>query len=357
MSELDHHEQRTPDRRRSPVIVSGIAAATVGIFALLAHPITVGDVTIGIRASAPLVNVTVRQNNYTLRVGTGESPEPSGDSVSIVFYSGWDAATGNTSAAIKDGGVWGGAELCSSAQGWDSVQAVTAAPGTPPAGITNAMRHEYIQIGGSGDGGCGGIMDTTLVDGEDIYVRVWVYTDETENLANHALTIASGQAPNAFQWMVGKEGTANGWILQLKGPLGDIPHLGTEFAFYAGDPVAGVRDTLEFNHWYRFEALIDYLGDTANAPYQMHPRLYDSAGVLLYDDSTFIGSDNPTTITLQTMYANGDSFPVQEDGDRRTLVLSQEGATGLTDNRGEFFWWAGLGVSDSTWLGTFVPGS
>lgn len=98
----DLERRRNLPRRRSPVIVSGIAAATAGFIALLAHPITVGDLTVQLRVNAPLLSIVVQDargantgerttralNSYTLRVGTGDSPDPPGGDT-VAFQVNW----------------------------------------------------------------------------------------------------------------------------------------------------------------------------------------------------------------------------------------------------------------------------
>lgn len=274
------------------------------------------------------------------------------DGVALTFYSGWDNSTGVSSAALHDGTIWAGDDLCSSAQGFDSVQTSATAPGTPPAGVTNAMRHEYRLNGGVGAGLCGGISDITLTAWTDVYLRVWMYSTETENIINHALTFGRSN----FQFQAAREGFATGWIFKVKQATADIPRNG-QFAWNPGDTTTSVRDTLNHNEWYRVEFFIDFLGDSVGALYQMYPRIYNAAGTLIHDYRTFLGSEHSggSGVTLGTHYDGGDGFVVDNAVDWTLLQLAQEGALGETDNRGEFIYWTGMALSEEGWIGDFVP--
>lgn len=273
-----------------------------------------------------------------------------GGDVALTFFSPWNTATGNGSAALHDGTVWGGDDLCSSAQGWDSVQTIVAAPGTPPAGITNAMRHEYRLNGGVGDGLCGGISDTTVTASTPTYARVWMRSTETENVTNHALTLGVSN----FQFQLAREGYTPGWLLKVKQATADIPRNG-QFSWHPGDTTTSVRDTLNHDEWYRVEVLLDFVDDTL---YRIFPRVYDEADVLIHDYRTFLGSEHAggSGVTLGTHYDGGGAFVMNNAADWTVLQLAQEGAFGETDNRGEFSYWAGLALSEEGWIGDLVPG-
>ena len=116
----------------------------------------------------------------------------------------------------------------------------------------------------------------------------------------------------------------------------------------------GPDATLALGAWYRFEFAIHFVDPHQ---IQVHPRIYDSSGTLLWSDADFRQSNYGTSPiwngsnrwTLAAYYDAGHSFPV----DPAKLVNFAMGNNGQQDavDTGLCWYFAGVQIRTDWWAG------
>jgi hypothetical protein len=105
--------------------------------------------------------------------------------------------------------------------------------------------------------------------------------------------------------------------------------------------------------WYRFEYFVDYVDATH---IQVHPRVYDANGVLIFSDAQFLQSDFGSTSwngrsdwTLASYYAAGHSFCVDPTW-MNDFGLGNNGNYGA-DDTGKYWYFSAVEVRTDRWPG------
>jgi len=304
--------------------------ATVSALGLVTS-VAVGSATItatseGVNGSA-VVTVTV--------------PAPGG----VVFQSNWTAGLGNGNGAIGDGGLWGGL-----ANAGSSVLSVVAGG---PSGYANALRVQ--QQGPSGTGGWGYVQYNGLPPATDFYVRFYMRNDDTSPAEDHIVAATFTPVPPVEMFYMSKRGGATSWSVTLmswalSGPCGPYDYPVAEWE---------LNGQLARGRWYRFEYYVHFVtpgvpGGTAQMQY--HPRIYDDANVLLYQDADFRQRDYGTatyqgssTWTLDQFWATGHSrcVDVSRAGG---FSMGNNGQAGAV-NTGLYWYYAGVQIRTDHWAG------
>jgi hypothetical protein len=185
--------------------------------------------------------------------------------------------------------------------------------------------------------------DHIVAPSADFYVRFYMRNDDTSSAGDHAVE------PGLFarSWdnliYIRKRGGASGWQTVV-GTLN------------AGYPMNywGPSATLTRGAWYRFEFHVRYVDATH---IQVHPRVYDATGTLLWSDGDFRQADYGATTpwngsdtwTLASYYAAGYSFPV-DPTQLENFALGNNGQAGASDT-GLAWYFAGIEIRTDWWPG------
>src|SRR5262249_8191702 len=135
------------------------------------------------------------------------------------------------------------------------------------------------------------------------YVRFYMKNDDTSAAGDHIVT------PDIYQYenliYMRKRGTSRDWSFV-------IGAFGCGYTYPVG--YWAPKASLEFGRWYRFE---DYVHYTNANHIQVHPRVYDASGKLLFSEGAFVQSDPGSASwngrrnwTLASYYAAGHDFCV-----------------------------------------------
>jgi uncharacterized protein YjdB len=258
---------------------------------------------------------------------------PSSGGGGIVFQSDWSTA-GTAASAVTDGGRWGSYSEFNNGTGVQLLSVVSGGPGGRNAlkvlerGSTYAAEVEQ---------------DNILPPSRDYYVRFYMRNDDTSPSDDHA--VEPGLFADSWNSLIyiRKSSSASGW----QNVIGTIN---------AGYPINfwNTGATLAHGVWYRFEYYIHYVDATH---IQIHPRVYDASGTLVWSDADFKQADYGATTpwngsdtwTLASYYAAGYSFPV----DPTKLVnfaMGNNGQAGAVDT-GLAWYFAGVVIRTDQWPG------
>src|SRR5262245_24821810 len=109
--------------------------------------------------------------------------------------------------------------------------------------------------------------------------------------------------------------------------------------------------------WYRFEYFVHFVDATH---IQLHPRVYDMNGNLMFSDGEFKQTDfggatwnGRNDWSLASYYAAGNSFCVDPDA-VNDIGLGNNGQQGAS-NTGQYWYFAGIQVRTDTWPGAMAP--
>ncbi len=252
----------------------------------------------------------------------------------VIFESNWDTSTGTSAAAVTDGGKW--------PHYWEfnrgtGVQLLSVIPGGPDG--QNALR---VQQRGSTYAADLQI-DDVLPQSQDYYLRFYMRNDDTSSAGDHVVTVDawhyqsltflrkySGSAD--WRFVVSMYGCSEQYPLNHWGPPGRLPR----------------------GQWYRFEYFVDFID--ANHV-QVHPRVYDANGSLLYTDQDFQQQDYRASPlwngrndwTLASYYAAGYTFCVDPTF-MNEFAVGNNGQAGASDT-GAYWYVAAVQIRTDTWPG------
>jgi hypothetical protein len=252
----------------------------------------------------------------------------------LVFASDWSTAEGNTEEAITDGGAWD-RTFCGV-----SISSVLAVVPGESVGWTRTERAFRIQQRTGGD--CGGIeKGNALPASTSFWGRLYFRNDETAGINFHPVTLNLLGDIQSVPWA--RAGFTDG--VRINANLGaEYPH----GSWYAGSQAPpGTR--LPNGTWFRYEFHYEFLSELE---YRFYPRVYDMAGELLYDETSYFIGDSPYTTTLASWYAESDGnvFRHTDAELARSFGLGQEGQTLNPDNL-EYWYFADVALSLEGWIG------
>jgi len=261
----------------------------------------------------------------------------------VHWFSDWAYLAGSTDPAIQDNNKWTNVYCPTRA---DVVTVLTGAEVTA-LGWTrtpNIIRFMQRSSGVPLVGWCGGIESQNVVPvSTSHYGRTFFRSDQTNGINQHALTYNLLGAIQVTIW--GQEGSAGGVRKFIR-------------TYYdsAGDQSAWPNDAwyptavlLAHATWYRYEWWMEYVTATT---YRIHPRIYNMAGVLLYDSATYFHNNTPPAggATLAAWYAAGNTYGITDVQLARHLGLTMEGQPGAANN--DLSWYhADMKLSLDDWIG------
>jgi uncharacterized protein YjdB len=264
----------------------------------------------------------------------------------VVFQSDWSTGTGTGANIVTDGGRWAN---CWEFNNNTGVQLLSVVSGVGAPGGRNALK--VLQRGSTFAANlqqgpvsqAGGNASAAIVPaGTDYYVRYYMRNDDTSPAGDHIVTVDTWQYPN-LEYMR-KSSSSAGWTFV-------VGVYGCGYTYPVGywhPPV-----TLSLGTWYRFEYFVHWVDATH---VQVHPRLYDAAGTLLYDDATYQQSDpgvaswnGSSNWTLASYYAAGYTFCVNPAW-MSSFGLGNNGQQGAVDT-GLPWYFAGVQIRTDRWPG------
>jgi len=190
-----------------------------------------------------------------------------------------------------------------------------------------------------------------LAPGQDFWVRYYFRTDDTSGAGDHCTTCNFYQYDNLT--FLRKMGGPTSWryITSCYG----VPISPPQNANY---PVGhwSLRDRLQNGIWYRLEDGVHWIDGTH---IQVHKRVYDLNGTLLYGDADFQQQDygqsgnlsfgGRADWTLASFYAAGYSFGVHPLA-LADFAIGNNGQQGATAT-GLSWYYAKVGISTVGWVG------
>jgi hypothetical protein len=296
----------------------------------------------GLAAGAVTITATSEGKAGSVALTVVTRPPPSG----VLFASDWSSALGNTDAALRDGGKWDVAEVGGTTPVNPNEAVVVNT--TAPLGATNALR---LQQQGASPIGWARVakFHFTLPSG-DYYVRYYVRNDDVSGAADDHVVEPGlvGSLYNDLTYL-NKGEFATGWRPRFvlggnQGPNTTMPNWDL-----------GETGVLAYGRWYRFEYWVHF---TAPNRIQVHPRIYDDTGALLYSDTDFKsdpGYGQWAGASLASYYANSNpgggivDFGITP----LTLVNIEFGNNGSARsvNTGLFWYFGNVMIRGDTWAG------
>jgi len=258
----------------------------------------------------------------------------------LVFASSWNAATGNSQAAVTDGGAWNDYYPCMRS---DVLSVVSGAS----LGWTRSPN--ILRVREIGNLACGAVQRTQVVPVSTTHWgRMYFRNDETTQSSSFHNFSYRFVGNIQLVWF-NRRATAQGFELDVRLP-GTYP-----FNIWRLQSAAGTNALnpplvhLQNGTWYRYEWQIEYI---SAGRIRFWPRMYSNTGVLLYDASNFYQVDTPNSgrATLASWYAAGNSFAVSDLQLIRDIGIGNEGRA--PDTRPGQSWYIGnFAISTSGWIG------
>ena len=258
----------------------------------------------------------------------------------VVFASSWNTATGNSPAAVTDGGAWNDHYSCSRS---DVLSVVSG------AALGWSRSSNILRVTEVGNGACGAVQRTQVVPVSTTHWgRMYFRNDETTQ--NNSFHNFSYRFVGSIQliWF-NRRATAQGFELDVRMPAAYPLNIWRLQSSVGTNPSSPPLIHLRNGTWYRYEWQLEYVSATR---VRFWPRVYSEAGVLLHDAANFYQVDAPVagTATLASWYAAGNSFAVADLQLIRDIGVGNEGRA--TDTRpGQSWYIANFAISTTGWLG------
>jgi hypothetical protein len=252
----------------------------------------------------------------------------------VVFESNWDTAIGGTTTAVTDGGRWPRYMEFNNGTGVRLMSVVSGGPNG----------HNALRVQQRGSSFAADVQaDNVLPQSTDYYVRFYMRNDDTSGSGDHIVT---PDIYNYANWTyIRKNGGPTGWRFVSSSYACESP----------GWPVVhwGPPSALSNGQWYRFEYYVNFVNSNH---IQVHPRVYDAAGTLLFTDADFRQESYGSALwngrsdwTLASYYAAGHShcvFPTWMND----FAMGNNGQQGASDT-GMYWYYAALQIRTDTWPG------
>lgn len=276
------------------------------------------------------VSVLLILGSFAIGCSTTLSPS---DLPGAAFSSGWDTATGASSAAVTDGGRWPNYWEFNNGTG---VQLLSVVSGGPRG-------HNALRVQQRGSTFAANLqVDNVVPPSTDFYVRFYMKNEDTSREGDHIVTVDTWNYSNlTYMRKFGKPG---GWSFV-------ISLYGCGYTYPVGH--WGPEPTLANGQWYRFEYHVDYVDPTH---VQVHPRVFDASGVMIASDLDFRQQDYGSASwngrrdwNLASYYAAGQSFCV-DPGWVNDFGLGNNGQRGAVDT-GQDWFFSAVEIRTDRWPG------
>src|SRR5216117_116088 len=290
----------------------------------------------GLVVGTSTITATSEGRSGTASVAVTATP-PGG----VVFQSDW-STVGTAYADVTDGGRWMNYWEFNNGDPIQLISVVSGASVNAPGG-RNALK---VVQRGSVPGYAANIQqDRVVPPSTDFYVRFYMRNDDTSPAGDHIVTVDTYQYANLTY--VRKTASATTWQLTSS-------FYGCGYTYPIGHWT--LAQPLVNGAWYRFEYFVHFVDATH---VQVHPRIYDAAGVQIGGDADFQQSNYKMSgnlsfggrddWTLALFYAAGYSFCVNP-----TYVTSfgmgNNGQNGSVDT-GLAWYFAGVEIRTDRWPG------
>jgi hypothetical protein len=289
---------------------------------------------LGLRVTAGAATVDLAP--LPLRTGGG-----GGDVGTTYLAAKWGTATGNSEAAIGDGGLF--TNLYSPGNWEQSLRVITSATAPAPLARTpNVLRIQ--QLGST----VNGTVERTnvLPLNASYYGQMFILNGGDTQVMNHPLTqnLIGGFMTIPLGWT----GRASNFTPFLRvqydgtGAAQSYPRL----VWSIGTPGSGATASLANNTWYRYRWYVETVTPGAVTTYRIYPeiRSYNNAnptdiGTLLYDANSYFQQDTDGSPgqSLQAYYNGGGVFGIPDPALARNIAFGQEGPEGAS-NTGAYFY-------------------
>lgn len=266
--------------------------------------------------------------------------EAAGDAVPIHFSSAWGTGTGNSDQATSDGGKW---DTFYCWEGRPNVLSVV--PGGPLGWerTPNVLAVRQTQE-------CGNIEKLNTVPASTTHWgRFFFRNDENATGHLHPVTYNVSGTIQIAPWM--RAGKTNGFDIGV-----GTSRYGNGISMEQLDVRRQwwIPALLTHGAWYRYEWMIEYINAIS---YRIWPRVYDMAGTLLYDASSYyhLDSQHQPNQTLAYFYEHelgpaGGTFGITNAELARNFGMGNEGPGG-SSNTGGFWYHAQVALSLDGWIG------
>lgn len=318
---------------------------------------TAGDTLthrVGVLADTLVTHDANLSNNLAQGTVQVLSTAPPPDSTGLLFASNWSTALGTSVAATGDGGRW--TDFYCDATSRARVMSVV--PGAP---FSWTLTPNVLQLTMDGTN-CGLIQNQRdIPPGVDYYVRMYVMVlDANVNTTNHPYKTSWRGSNGIIMWSLqSRNPTARTYRPTLR--LNHTNWIDPNFTNNYGVEFYG--PTLNYGEWYRFETKIEYVGDPALGRSRAIPRIFNSAGQQIADESNYVYTADvfpsyPQT-TLQESLADGayyqhrtvDGYLV---GHIHWPAMGYEGPFGNQPS-GERYFFAGFEARRDRYPGPITP--
>ncbi|PYO38354.1 MAG: hypothetical protein DMD29_13645 [Gemmatimonadetes bacterium] len=290
----------------------------------------------GLVVGTATITATSEGQSGTATVAVAATP-PGG----VVFQSDWNTV-GTAFSDVTDGGRWMNYWEFNNGAPVQLLSVVSGASVNAPGG-RNALK--VLQRGSVPGYAANVQQDNILPPSTDYYVRFYLRNDDTSPAGDHNVTVDTYQYANLTY--VRKTASATTWQLTSS-------FYGCGYTYPIGH--WNLAQPLTNGAWYRFEYFVHFVDATH---VQVHPRIYDAAGVQIGADVDFRQSDYGASgnlsfggrdnWTLESFYAAGYSFCVNPTY-MTSFGMGNNGQNGSVDT-GLSWYYAGVQIRTDRWPG------
>jgi hypothetical protein len=185
-------------------------------------------------------------------------------------------------------------------------------------------------------------IDNVVPQSKDFYLRFYMKNDDTSGSGDHIVTVDTWQYANLT--FLRKTSSGSGWSFVAS-------MYGCGYTYPIGH--WGPPQTLAHGQWYRFEYFVHFVDATH---IQLHPRVYDASGNLMFSDAEFKQTDfggatwnGRNDWSFESFYAAGNSFCV-DPSFVNDVGFGNNGQYGAADT-GQYWYFSGVQVRTDTWPG------
>jgi hypothetical protein len=264
--------------------------------------------------------------------GDGEEPPP--NPPGVVFESSWSSGTGSTETVVKDGGNWPALTCINT---FPTVLTVLDADDVGFDLATNVLR---VQM--RGPTACGMLQKNDAVPiSTTHWGRFYFRNDENGTKNDHPVAYHNIHGADDIQ---GVPFTRHANRLPegqwQPGVVGAGPYPNNKW----------YGPALDNGTWYRYEWQMEYVTPTT---VRVHPRIYNMAGTLIHEASSFI--NDLGSMNLQQWYDAGNTIPLANGGTpnaelARNFGMGNEGPGSSTATMG-YWYYARFALSTAGWIG------
>lgn len=254
------------------------------------------------------------------------TPPPSGENV--LFSSNWSAGTGDTDFATSDGNTWPYL-VCPDFARRPVLRVVQGSN----AGWTATPN--VLQVTNRGSSNCGQLETRSdIPQGRDYFVRMYIRVEDEDQIGFHSVAINCCGDIQASAWAIFN-------------PTAGVSYDPVMFLETPGSTSWIPTSKIQMRRWYRFEWHVDFVSNNSTRA-RIWPRIYDMAGNLVHDASSYRNTD--TGQTLKQFYDGGGVHTFTNTDLARRFAVGYEG-NAMARDTGRRWFYAGVEIRSDTWPG------